>query len=114
MRDAFEAVAQTVRKVVRRVHLRVRCAYMPLIILEDAVRCNVPHLRVVALNVLLHAQGSRLRCVLSVSHVSKLGQIGVATLRGVRAAIARTFFAVFSTARELNLGLGAVAHVCLA
>lgn len=111
MRDALEAVAQTVREIIGRVDLPFRPRpEMGVLVLGDPVRGDVPHLGVGVLYVLLHAQPGRLGRVLAVSHAPELLEIGLDVLLCVLASISRAG-PVLAAALQLGLGLVAVAHV---
>lgn len=116
MRHTLKAITQTVRKVIRGEHLPLRCPSMlPVFVPGNPVRGQIPHLRVSALNVLLHAEKCSLRLILAVVHVAKLGEVRLNGLvGGMGAAVAGTFFAVFAVfaaSLEFDFRFGAVAYV---
>lgn len=114
MSDALNTVTKTVREVICRENLPLGGANMLRLVLGDPVRCEVPHLRIAALDVLLHSQKSLLWFILPVSHIAELGKICLDVLLGMLAAIPGAFFAIFSATLQLDVGLDAVADVCLA
>lgn len=72
-RDVLERVAEAVSEVVRRVDAPLRTGAV-MRLAQDAVRNDVPHGRVRALHVLLHAKHHLARLVLARLHVGELGE----------------------------------------
>lgn len=72
MRDALEAITETVRKVVGRVNPPLSACTEMIILLQDAIRSHIPHLRVGVVDVLLHAKRRLLRLVFAISHSAEL------------------------------------------
>ena len=86
---------------------------MYLLLFWYAVRCEVPHLRVAALYILLHAEKGSLGLVFAVVHVLELGEIGWNVLVCVCTSKSGTFFTIFASTLELGLGFRTVADIGL-
>lgn len=110
MCNVLEAIAETVGEVVGGVNLPLVLGSVVLL-LEDSVSCEIPHLRVAALDVLLHSKEGGLRLVFAIAHISKLLKVGLDVLLGVLASISRSTCSLLSTTLELDLSLITVTDV---
>jgi hypothetical protein len=80
------------------------------LVLRNTVGCNVPHLGIRVLDILLHAKPSCCRRILAVSHAAKFLQIGLDILTRMRTSIswAGTFLAA---TLQLGFRFVAVAYI---
>lgn len=72
--DALEAVAETVCKIVGRVDLPFCSRAEMIVVLEDAIRGQIPHLGVGVVNVLFHAKRRFFGLVFAVTHGAEFGE----------------------------------------
>lgn len=70
--NTLDAIAQTMREVVRGVYFPLVARSVVVGFLGNPVCCDIPHLGVGVFNVLLHAKQSLLRLVLAISHTAEL------------------------------------------
>jgi hypothetical protein len=118
MADALQRVANAVREVVCRVDSPLVACSVVVVLLDDAVCGQVPHLRVALRQVrqtLLHAQKRLSSLVFTIAHRSKFCDGLFDRTRAVVAGVAGAFV-VGSSALVvdfLSYELVSIAHTCL-
>lgn len=113
MRDAFKTVTQAVGEIVGGIYtpLSARSKMWPLI-LWNSIGCNVPHLGVGILNILLQAEPGTLWRILAIPHAAEFLEVSLDVLVCMRTTIswASTFL---PAALQLRLRFVAMAHICI-
>ncbi len=116
MSNPFEAIAETMREVICRIHspLVSSTVMCSMVFLWYAVGEQVPHLRVTVFQILLHSQSCFACLVFAVPHSSELSEAFGDWSVAMRTCVSRFPFAFSSTALSYDLGFcGASAVVFL-
>lgn len=112
MGDAFEAIAQAMCEIISGIYLpRIFRTKMWCLILGYPVSGKIPHLRIVAFDILLHAEEGRLRFILSVSHGAEISQVCLDILTRMLATVSRPFFAIFASTLKFDCCFNAMTDV---
>ena len=102
------------REIIRRVDPPlIPGPIMRRLILRNAIRRKIPHLRVPVFEILPHAKEGGLGLVFAVAHVAELGKVRFDVLVGMGASVPGALLAVFSASLEFDFGFFAVADIGL-
>lgn len=111
MSNLLEAVAETMGEIVCGVDFpSIPRSKVRLLLLGNSKGREVPHLRVTALDILVHAQKGSLRLVLTIAHITKLLEAHLHVLFRMLAAISWQG-ASFTAPLHFDFSFGAVADV---
>lgn len=105
MGDILKGIDQAMGKVVGWVHRPFRAGAEMMIVLNDSVGSDIPHLRIRVLQVLFHAQRCLFCLVFTITHGTKLGERFLNWTATMGASIAFTTFALAASSLSFDFGL---------